>query len=231
MRRGRTEILSPRLFSNAARALQAGYRQNSVEGDPWQLGGVFVVRPGGELLYAYRSREAGDHPEPADLLAALDHPAPIVEESIPEPSGLQRGAGLVLGALVDPTIVLSFDRTGFLLRSLAFSPADLDVDLPDLGGLAAVGADALLAQQLVRDLLLEPAVGLLGVTDLLLGLAELERTCGVPVPTSTGPRCQSALPKHPSAHAQGMCLGSWVCTGSASARHATRSTGARSARR
>lgn len=129
LRRGRTEILSPRLFSNAARALQAGYRQNSVEGDPWQLGGVFVVRPGGELLYAYRSREAGDHPEPADLLAALDHPAPIVEESLPEPSGLQRGAGLTLGALVDPTIVLSFDRTGFLLRSLAFSPADLDVDL------------------------------------------------------------------------------------------------------
>lgn len=129
LRRGRAEILSPRLWTNAARAFQAGYRQNSVEGDPWQLGGIFVIRPGGDLLYQYRSREAGDHPDPADILSSLDNPHPIEDEGQPEPSTIQRWAGQALGAAVDPTIVFSFDRTGYLLRSLAFSPADLEVDL------------------------------------------------------------------------------------------------------
>jgi dehydrogenase/reductase SDR family protein 12 len=129
LRRGRAEILSPRLWTNAARALGAGYRQNSVEGDPWQLGGVFVIRPGGDLLYQYRSREAGDHADPADILASLNNPQPMNDQARPEPPVAQRLAGLALGAAVDPTIVFSFDRTGFLLRSLAFSPADLDVDL------------------------------------------------------------------------------------------------------
>ena len=129
LRRGRAEILSPRVFTNAARALQSGYRQNSVEGDPWQLGGIFVMRPGGDLLYQYRSREAGDHPDPATILAALENPEPVEEESLPEPPAVQRLAGWALGAAVDPTILFSFDRTGFLLRSLAFSPADLAVDL------------------------------------------------------------------------------------------------------
>ena len=45
LRRGRVELLSPRLPLNAMRALRAGYRQTSVQGDPWQLGGVFVIRP------------------------------------------------------------------------------------------------------------------------------------------------------------------------------------------
>ena len=129
MRRGRAEILSPRLWTNAARALAAGYRQNSVEGDPWQLGGTFVIRPGGDLLYQHRSREAGDHADPAEILASLDDQQPVEDLNLPEPPAAQRFAGLALGAAVDPTIVFSFDRTGFLLRSLAFSPGDLDVDL------------------------------------------------------------------------------------------------------
>lgn len=35
----------------------------------------------------------------------------------------------VLGAVVDPTVVLSFDRTGYRIHSLGFREADLDVDL------------------------------------------------------------------------------------------------------
>jgi NAD(P)-dependent dehydrogenase (short-subunit alcohol dehydrogenase family) len=42
---------------------------------------------------------------------------------------IARGAGRALGALVDPTIVLSFDRTGYRIHSLAFDPGDLEVDL------------------------------------------------------------------------------------------------------
>lgn len=71
-RRGVVEALSPRLLGNAFRALRGGARQGTVQGDAWQLGGVFVIRPGGRVSYAYRSREAGDHPPVEELLEALD---------------------------------------------------------------------------------------------------------------------------------------------------------------
>lgn len=41
----------------------------------------------------------------------------------------RRILGRALALLVDPTILLSFDRTGFRIHALAFDPADLDVDL------------------------------------------------------------------------------------------------------
>ena len=40
-------------------------------GDPWQQGGVIVVRPGGEIAYRFASRESGDHPRIDDVLAPL----------------------------------------------------------------------------------------------------------------------------------------------------------------
>jgi NAD(P)-dependent dehydrogenase (short-subunit alcohol dehydrogenase family) len=42
---------------------------------------------------------------------------------------LRRGIGSVLSALVDPTVALSFDRTGYRIHALRFREADLDVDL------------------------------------------------------------------------------------------------------
>jgi NAD(P)-dependent dehydrogenase (short-subunit alcohol dehydrogenase family) len=128
LRRGRVEILSPRLPLHAVRALWEGHRQEGIQGDPWQLGGVFVLRKGGELVYQYRSREAGDHPPVRDILAALRAKAPIVSEVEPM-SRLQKVVGHTVSLLVDPTIVLSFSRPGFSIHSLSFDPADLDVDL------------------------------------------------------------------------------------------------------
>ncbi|MGH0036609.1 MAG: SDR family NAD(P)-dependent oxidoreductase [Myxococcota bacterium] len=128
LRRGRVEILSPRVPLNAFRALRKGFVQQSVEGDPWQLGGVFVIRPGGSLRYRYVSREAGDHPPVADVLAALGEETPEVVEG-ENPSAAQVWVGELLGRLVDPFIVSSFDRTGFRIHSLTFQPDDLDVDL------------------------------------------------------------------------------------------------------
>jgi NAD(P)-dependent dehydrogenase (short-subunit alcohol dehydrogenase family) len=128
LRRGRVEVLSPRLPLNAVRALWAGSRQGAVQGDPWQLGGVFVIRPGGDLCYRYVSREAGDHAPVEAILEALAEGAPsLVERATPNP--IQTGLGHVLSRIVDPSIVLSFDRTGFRIHSLAFDPEDLDVDL------------------------------------------------------------------------------------------------------
>jgi NAD(P)-dependent dehydrogenase (short-subunit alcohol dehydrogenase family)/peroxiredoxin len=128
LRRGRVEALSPRLPWNALRALRAGSRQGAVEGDVWQLGGVFVIRREGELAYRYVSREAGDHPPADDILAALANDAAKVEEHTPVPT-VQLWLGRALSRVVDPFIVSSFDRTGFRIHSLTFQPDDLDVDL------------------------------------------------------------------------------------------------------
>jgi hypothetical protein len=53
------------------RALRAGFRQRGVQGDPWQLGGVLVVLPSGEIAYRFESDAAGHHPPMAEVLAAL----------------------------------------------------------------------------------------------------------------------------------------------------------------
>jgi NAD(P)-dependent dehydrogenase (short-subunit alcohol dehydrogenase family) len=130
LRRGRVELLSPRLPLNALRALRSGSRQQGVQGDPWQLGGVFVLKPGGGLLYRYVSSEAGDHPPVNEILSALEQGREIEEDEERALPG-QRILGRALSALVDPFIVSSFDRTGFRIHSLAFEPGDLDVDLSD----------------------------------------------------------------------------------------------------
>jgi NAD(P)-dependent dehydrogenase (short-subunit alcohol dehydrogenase family) len=130
LRRGRVEILSPRLPANAVRALRSGSRQTSVQGDPWQLGGVFVIQPDGGLTYRYESREAGDHPPVEDVLTALDEDAPVLSEST-KPDGARMWLGRALSRAVDPFILNSFDRTGFRIHSLSFDPEDLEVDLSD----------------------------------------------------------------------------------------------------
>ena len=72
MKRGVIDtIASPSAWKNMGRALGSGFRQGMVKGDAWQLGGVLVVRPGGAIAYRYLSNDAGDHPDPAEVLAAL----------------------------------------------------------------------------------------------------------------------------------------------------------------
>ncbi len=148
LRRGRVEMLSPRLPLHALRALRQGFRQSSVEGDPWQLGGVFVITPGGALAYRYVSAEAGDHPPMTELLAAIEE-RPALSEAQDAPRW-QRLLGRSLSRLVDPTVALSFDRTGFRIHSLAFRPGDLDVDLSDrrclvTGANSGIGFESALA--------------------------------------------------------------------------------------
>jgi NAD(P)-dependent dehydrogenase (short-subunit alcohol dehydrogenase family) len=128
LRRGRVELLSPRLPLNALRALRSGSRQTGVQGDPWQLGGVFVIRPGGDLTYRYVSREAGDHAPVDEILAALEQEVEPIRELSAAPRA-QVWLGRALSRIVDPFIVSSFDRTGFRIHSLTFRAEDLDVDL------------------------------------------------------------------------------------------------------
>jgi NAD(P)-dependent dehydrogenase (short-subunit alcohol dehydrogenase family) len=99
-----------------------------VQGDPWQLGGTFVIQPGGRLTFAHRSEVAGDHAQPKAVLAALDADAPTQREREEIPAG-RRVLGEVLSRAVDPFIVGSFDRLGFRIHALTFEPDALDVDL------------------------------------------------------------------------------------------------------
>jgi NAD(P)-dependent dehydrogenase (short-subunit alcohol dehydrogenase family) len=128
LRRGRVEVLSPRVALNGLRAFRAGFRQTGIEGDPWQLGGSFVLRPDGACTFRQASREAGDHADLDAVLAALAPGAEPVLES-ERPGAAQRALARGLALVLDPTIVLSFDRTGFQAHALGFDPDDLAVDL------------------------------------------------------------------------------------------------------
>jgi peroxiredoxin len=70
LKRGILRTLSPSVWANNRRARQGGFKQTGVKGDAWQEGGVFVVKPDGSVPYSYVSETAGDHPEPAEVVAA-----------------------------------------------------------------------------------------------------------------------------------------------------------------
>ena len=72
LKRGLRSSLSPSVVLRGLRAFGEGKRQGATLGDPWQQGGVFLIRPGNRVEFAYVSEEAGDHPAVAAILAALD---------------------------------------------------------------------------------------------------------------------------------------------------------------
>ena len=63
------------MFLRGALAILHGHMQRfgpmDELGDNTQLGGVFIVRPGGDLAWAHRSAFAGDHPTNAEVFTAL----------------------------------------------------------------------------------------------------------------------------------------------------------------
>jgi len=61
----------PRTLLHLVNALRAGYRGGRLEGDAYQLGGVFLIVPGGDVRYARVSRELGDEPPVEDVLESL----------------------------------------------------------------------------------------------------------------------------------------------------------------
>ena len=71
LRRGLGTVLRPSVFRRALDAWRRGFRQRGVAGDPWQQGGLFVIRPGGDVVVAQVSQAAGDHADPRAVLAAL----------------------------------------------------------------------------------------------------------------------------------------------------------------
>lgn len=70
MRRSLWNLLRPRFFVNLFRALRAGHKQTSVQGDPWQQGGVLVFARDGRLLHQQLDGAAGDLLDVDAVLAA-----------------------------------------------------------------------------------------------------------------------------------------------------------------
>lgn len=74
--RGVRSVLSRSVLRNGLRAFRSGNVQTSTQGDPWQQGGVLVVRAGGEIAFAHASAVAGDHPDVDEVMAALEGACP-----------------------------------------------------------------------------------------------------------------------------------------------------------
>lgn len=72
LKRGLRSSISPGVILRGMRAFSQGKRQGTTMGDPWQQGGVFVIRPGNRVQLSYVSEEAGDHPQIETIIAALD---------------------------------------------------------------------------------------------------------------------------------------------------------------
>lgn len=66
-----TELLGPASVGRGALKTLKGQRQGRVIGHPAQLGGVFVVRPDGEVAWSHMSDDPSDLPSTDELVAAV----------------------------------------------------------------------------------------------------------------------------------------------------------------
>ena len=66
------QLLGPRsVLSGVKHGARSRVTQGRIIGDPAQLGGAMVIRPGGEVVFQQQSENAGDTIEAADLLEAV----------------------------------------------------------------------------------------------------------------------------------------------------------------
>ena len=71
-RRGAWAVWSPRSWPAGLRAVRGGFRQTRTQGHAYLLGGVAILDSDGVARWTYVSRYAGDHPNPRQILAALN---------------------------------------------------------------------------------------------------------------------------------------------------------------
>jgi hypothetical protein len=71
LKRSKAATLDPASVVAGARSTLRGHRQGKLQGDAWQQGGLFVVAPGGEVLFEQRNKSAGERPRLDAALAAI----------------------------------------------------------------------------------------------------------------------------------------------------------------
>ena len=69
---GITDLFGPKVIAKGA---VTGVRNKSIQtrtiGNTAQLGGVLVVRPGGEVAWSHMSNDAGDNASPEEIIEAI----------------------------------------------------------------------------------------------------------------------------------------------------------------
>ncbi len=58
-------------LTTGLKAIMEGHSQKSVQGDPWQQGGVIVITPGQSISFFYANQEAGDYVEVETILMKI----------------------------------------------------------------------------------------------------------------------------------------------------------------
>jgi AhpC/TSA antioxidant enzyme len=71
LKHGLATVMSPKVLLRGVRAAREGHHQTATQGDPLQQGGAFVIAPGDRDLFAFVSQTAGEHPDLAQVVAAL----------------------------------------------------------------------------------------------------------------------------------------------------------------
>ena len=71
LERGIIKTLGPSSLIQGFRAMKKGFRQGQSAGDLWQQGGLFVLGPGDQVLFAHRDRFAGDHTDLQQMLPKI----------------------------------------------------------------------------------------------------------------------------------------------------------------
>ncbi len=73
MKRGSTwEVMGPPVWWRGIKGLIEGHLMKKPKQDPFQMGGVAVVAPGGTLRFVHRSSDSSDNAPVERLLEALD---------------------------------------------------------------------------------------------------------------------------------------------------------------
>lgn len=62
-------MFKPSFWSNVRRA-KAKKVDGDMKGDGFQMGGLIVVEPSGEIIYRFKQTQMGDHPPPEAVLEA-----------------------------------------------------------------------------------------------------------------------------------------------------------------
>ena len=70
-KRGVLTTLNPSSVVRTIGSLRRGFRQTSTKGDPWQQGGVLIIRPSGDILWRHESAGPGDNASADQIARAL----------------------------------------------------------------------------------------------------------------------------------------------------------------
>jgi len=68
-KRGIGRVLGRKALGEYKKAYAAGYSQGGTQGDGLQLGGAFIIRKSGEIVWSHMEEYAGDHAPLEELVA------------------------------------------------------------------------------------------------------------------------------------------------------------------